>query len=99
MHQAPPWVQGWGEAKQNIRLHRGVRVRPSKGNKVRHSPSVQTGPQGWAEARQHMGLALQGPWVGRARQWGAGDWPCCAGPGTGADIPEDWDGLLGHGQP
>lgn len=61
--------------------------------------NVQTGPQGWAEARQDMSLALQGPWVGRARQWGAGDQPCCAVPGAGAAVPEDWDGVLGHGQP
>lgn len=39
-HWVPPWVQGWAEARQDIRLHVGVRVRPSKGTKVRHSPRM-----------------------------------------------------------
>lgn len=44
-----------------------------------------------------MSLVLQAPWVGRARQWGAGERPCCAGPGAEADVPENWDGVLGLG--
>lgn len=76
-----------------------VWVRPSKGNKVRQPQNVQTGPQEWAQARQDTSLALQDPWVGRARLWEAGDQPCHAVPGAGADIPEVWDGVLHHGQP
>lgn len=89
---------GWGQAGHQTA--QGSQGQAQQGIQGQTQPqNVQPEPQGWAEARQPMGLALQGPWVGRARQWGAGDWPCCAVPRAGTDIPEDWDGVPGHKQP
>ena len=36
-----------------------------------------------------VGLARQGPWLGRAGLWGAGDQPCCSITGAGADGPRE----------
>lgn len=72
---------------------------PARGTGQAQPQNVQTGPQGWAEARQDMSLVLKGPLVGRARQWGTGNQPCWAVPEAGADIPEDRDGVLGPGRP
>lgn len=61
---------GWGQAgHQTAQGGQGQAQQGEQGQT--QLQNVQTGPQGWAEATQHMGLALQGPWVGRVRQ---GSW-------------------------
>lgn len=54
--------------------------------------------QGWAGCGPTRGPAWQGPWLGRAGMWGAGDGPSCKAAGTGADSPGGQHGVLSHGQ-
>ena len=54
---------------------------------TRHLLGDRDGPMlGWDVGLQ-MDPAQQGPWLGRAGLWGAGDGPCCSIAGAGADSP------------
>lgn len=48
-----------------------------------------------------MGLAQQGPWLGKAGLWRAGDWPCCSLTVSETEGTRDlkWDPVPGLGTP
>lgn len=66
-----------------IRAARGTRTAPDAG--TRHLPGARPGPG--QDIGSRVGLAQQGPRLGRTGPWGAGDGPCCGLAEAGTDGP------------